>query len=49
MGTAITYYIADQQPKVKQEPMKENEVYMKESSFDNEFYSDFDDDEITPI
>jgi phage terminase large subunit len=49
MGTAITYYISDQQPKVKQEPMKENEVYMKESSFDNDFYSDFDDDEITPI
>ena len=49
MGNAITYYIADQQAKVKQEPMKENELYMKESSFDNDFYSDFDDDEITPI
>lgn len=49
MGTAITYYIADQQVKVKQEPLKQKEVYMKEESFDKDFYSDFDDDEITPI
>lgn len=48
MGTAITYYISDQQTKVKTNPV-EKEVYMKDESFDNDFYSSFDDDYITPI
>lgn len=48
MGTAITYYIADQQSKVSTEPTKQN-VNIPEPAFDDDFYSSSDDDYITPI
>lgn len=48
MGTAITYEISGQQSTVRKEDEIKREMD-KFLSFDRDFYSDFDDDEITPI
>ena len=48
MGTAITYEISGQQSTVRKEDEIKKEMD-KFLSFDRDFYSDFDDDEITPI